>query len=69
MLLSRGIICEKGIGNNYLMKISLIENMYVGLIIIKGGENIKGIIGEQQDANLKNRYGIIREMLFSCGGI
>lgn len=31
------------------MKTSLIGNMRVGLIIIKAGENIKELIGEQLD--------------------
>ena len=31
------------------MKINLTENMPVGLIIIRGGENIRGEIGEQPE--------------------
>ncbi len=33
------------------MKINLIENTHVGLIIIKGGENIKEVIEELQEEN------------------
>jgi len=51
LLLRSDFICGKGFGNNYHMKISLIENMRVGLIIIKAGENIKEVIGEQQEEN------------------
>lgn len=38
------------------MKTSLIENMRVGLIIIKAGENIKELIGEQLDGGWKEWY-------------
>lgn len=51
LLLRSDFICGKGFGNNYHMKISLIENMRVGLIIIKAGENIREVIGEQQEKN------------------
>ena len=52
MLLLRGdFICEKGFGSNYRMKISLIENMHVGLIIIKVGESIKEVIVGRLDEN------------------
>lgn len=52
MLLLRGdFICEKGFGSSYHMKISLIENMHVGLIIIKDGESTKEVIVGLQDAS------------------
>ena len=47
----RWFLCGKDSGNSYHMKTSLIENMRVGLIIIKAGENIKEVIGEQQEEN------------------
>lgn len=44
-------LCGKDFGNSYHMKTSLIENMHVGLIIIKAGGNIKEVIEEQQEEN------------------
>lgn len=50
MLFSRSdFICGKDFGSSYHMKISLIGSMHVGLIIIKGGENIREVIEGLQD--------------------
>ena len=50
MLLLRGnLICEKDFGSSYHMRISLIENMHVGLIIIKDGESTKEVTVGLQD--------------------
>ena len=52
LLLSRSdFICGKGFGSSYHMRISLIESMHVGLIIIKGGGSIRNLIGEPQEEN------------------
>lgn len=51
LLLRSDFICRKSFGSNYHMRISLIENMHVGLIIIRDGENIKEAIVELQEEN------------------
>lgn len=51
LLLRSDFICGKGFGSNYHMRISSIESMHVGLIIIKDGENIKEVIVEPQEEN------------------
>ena len=46
------VVCiRKDITSSYHMRISLTGNMHVGLIIIKVGESIKGLIGEQLGEN------------------
>ena len=45
----RQLSCGRDFGNSYPTKINLIENMPAGLIIIRGGENIREGIGEQPE--------------------
>jgi hypothetical protein len=46
-----GYICEKDSISSYHMKISLTGSMHVGRIIIKAGESIRGLTGEQLDGD------------------
>lgn len=48
-----GYICEKDSGSSYHTRISLTGNMHVGRIIIKAGENIKELTGEQLEGDWK----------------
>ena len=45
----RWLLCGRDFGNSCPMKINLIESTLAGLIIIRGGESIRGEIGEQPE--------------------
>lgn len=46
-----GYICVKDSISSYHMRMSLTGNMHVGLIIIKAGESIRELTGEQLDGD------------------
>ncbi len=46
---NRWLLCGRDFGNSCPMKTNLIESTLAGLIIIRGGESIRGEIGEQPE--------------------